>query len=68
FLYHMVRNLAGTLVEVGRGRFTPEQVKKILAARDRRGAGPTAPAEGLCLESIVFGRKHKGLLTEEERA
>jgi tRNA pseudouridine38-40 synthase len=68
FLYHMVRNLAGTLVEVGRGRFSPEQVKKILAARDRKGAGPTAPAEGLCLEAITFGRKTKGLLTETEQA
>jgi tRNA pseudouridine38-40 synthase len=68
FLYHMVRNLAGTLVEVGRGRFSPEQVKKILAARNRQGAGPTAPAQGLCLETIRFGRKKKGLLTEEELA
>jgi tRNA pseudouridine38-40 synthase len=68
FLYNMVRILAGTLVEVGRGRFTPEQVKKILSSHDRRQAGPTAPAFGLCLEAIAFGRKTKGLLTEEERA
>lgn len=54
FLYHMARNLAGTLVEVGRGKIKPAQMKKILAARDRSQAGPTAPACGLYLEVIRF--------------
>ncbi len=62
FLYHMVRNIVGTLVQVGRGKMTPEHIKRILASRQRTLAGPTAPAEGLYLDSMRFGRKVKGLL------
>ncbi len=54
FLYNMVRIIAGTLMEVGRGRYEPEQVRKILEAKDRRAAGPTAPAGGLCLVSLEY--------------
>ena len=54
FLYNMVRIIAGTLMEVGKGRFTPEQVKEILGARDRTKAGPTAPAKGLMLYEYRF--------------
>ena len=46
FLRHMVRNLAGTLIEVGRGRWGEDDVRAILASRDRSEAGPTAPAVG----------------------
>jgi len=49
FLYNMVRNIVGTLVEVGVGRMEPGKITEILDARDRRAAGPIAPAEGLCL-------------------
>ena len=49
FLYNMVRIIAGTLMEVGRGAAEPEQVKDMLEACDRRAAGPTAPPEGLTL-------------------
>ena len=49
FLYNMVRIIAGTLIEVGRGRWSPEAVKEALAACDRTKAGPTAPACGLML-------------------
>ena len=49
FLYNMVRIIAGTLMEVGRGAMEPEQVKEILEACDREKAGPTAPPEGLTL-------------------
>ena len=52
FLRHMVRNLAGTLIEVGRGRFAAEDVAAILASGDRGQAGPTAPAGGLCLVRV----------------
>ena len=52
FLRHMVRNLAGTLIEVGRGRWPPERAREILASRDRGQAGPTAPAEGLELVAV----------------
>lgn len=54
FLYHMVRNLAGTLVEVGRGARLPEDMPSLIAARDRSQAGPTAPARGLCLERVEY--------------
>ncbi len=49
FLYNMVRIIAGTLLEVGRGRFEPSYVKEMLEKTDRREAGPTAPARGLTL-------------------
>lgn len=52
FLYNMVRIIAGTLMEVGRGACTPEQVREILNARDRNLAGAKAPSEGLTLMSI----------------
>jgi len=55
FLKHMVRNIVGTLVEVGRGRFSVEEVKYILDARDRKRAGPTAPAQGLTLMTVYYG-------------
>lgn len=56
FLYNMVRAIVGTLVEVGRGRIAPGAVTGILAARDRRQAGPTAPGRGLFLERVFYGR------------
>ncbi|MCD7738901.1 MAG: tRNA pseudouridine(38-40) synthase TruA [Lachnospiraceae bacterium] len=52
FLYNMVRIIAGTLLEVGYGRMEPEHVREILESRDRRNAGPTAPARGLCLKQL----------------
>lgn len=54
FLYNMVRIIAGTLVEVGRGHIAPEEVKTILEAKDRQAAGPTAPACGLTLVKYEF--------------
>lgn len=54
FLQHMVRIIAGTLMEIGLGRMEPENVKAILEAKDRSVAGPTAPAEGLTLISIDY--------------
>lgn len=52
FLWNMVRIIAGTLIEVGLGKFAPEEVGRMLAARDRRAAGSTAPAHGLYLQWI----------------
>jgi tRNA pseudouridine38-40 synthase len=57
FLRHMVRNLVGTLVEVGRGRRSPAWVRDVLESRDRGRAGPTAPAEGLFLMAVEYGVK-----------
>ena len=54
FLYNMVRNIVGTLVEVGRGRWTANDIVTIIDARDRTAAGPIAPASGLCLVSINY--------------
>jgi tRNA pseudouridine38-40 synthase len=55
FLYNMVRNMVGTLLEVGLGRYSVEDTASILAARDRRLAGPTAPAQGLYLVKVEYG-------------
>jgi tRNA pseudouridine38-40 synthase len=57
FLYNMVRNIVGTLVEVGSGRLRPEKINEILAAKDRTAAGPIAPAEGLCLMWIKYEKE-----------
>ncbi len=54
FLQYMVRNITGTLVEVGRGRFRPEEVKRMLLSRDRTTAGRTAPAHGLYLVRVLY--------------
>ena len=54
FLHHMVRNLVGTMLEVGRGNFNCEDIPRILAARSRSAAGPTAPAQGLFLHSVAY--------------
>jgi tRNA pseudouridine38-40 synthase len=54
FLYNMVRNIAGTLIEAGRGYFPKGSMRKILRLRDRRKAGPTAPAKGLTLIRIKY--------------
>jgi tRNA pseudouridine38-40 synthase len=54
FLHHMVRNVVGTLVDVGRGRLNAGDVRVILEAKDRTAAGPTAPAQGLFLVSVEY--------------
>jgi tRNA pseudouridine38-40 synthase len=50
----MVRNIVGTLVEIGRGRIPVSHMEEILKSCNRRLAGPTAPANGLFLERIVY--------------
>jgi tRNA pseudouridine38-40 synthase len=54
FLYNMVRNIVGTLVEIGRGRWQPQQVRRILESRDRSLAGPTALPDGLSLVCVHY--------------
>lgn len=54
FLHHQVRNIVGTLVQVGLGRWTRHDVAAALAARDRRAAGPTAPPDGLYLVAVAY--------------
>ena len=54
FLHHMVRNLVGTFVEAGRGRLSANAIPGILNAGNRALAGPTAPAQGLCLLKVLY--------------
>ena len=54
FLYHMVRNVVGTVVNVGKGKITPEKFKEILEAKNRQKAGITAPPQGLFLEEVFY--------------
>ncbi len=54
FLHHQVRNMVGTLRLVGDGSWPPSRVAAALSARDRAAAGPTAPAEGLCLRHVAY--------------
>ena len=54
FLRHMVRNVVGSLVEIGRGRRSIEWMREVLATRDRAQAGPTAPPEGLVLVAVEY--------------
>lgn len=59
FLYKMCRGIVGTLVQVGLGKFPPEEVKAMLAHKDRRVAGMTAPAHGLVLWKVFYGKGPK---------
>lgn len=54
FLRYMVRNIIGTLIDVGRGKIAPEDIPAIFLAKDRRQAGQTAPARGLFLEEVEY--------------
>jgi tRNA pseudouridine38-40 synthase len=58
FLYNMVRNITGTLVDIGRGYLSPDSMRSILQSRDRKKAGPTAPPEGLFLHHVTYGPCH----------
>jgi tRNA pseudouridine38-40 synthase len=61
FLYKMCRGIVGTLVQVGQGKIAPSEIKNILASRDRRVAGMTAPAHGLVLWKVFYEqRRRKG--------
>jgi tRNA pseudouridine38-40 synthase len=75
FLYKMCRGIVGTIVQAGLGKFPPEEIKAMLAKRDRRVAGMTAPAHGLVLWKVFYlpqrrrgaERKQKGKLTQHLR-
>jgi tRNA pseudouridine38-40 synthase len=70
FLWNMVRIMVGTLVEVGLGRYMPEDIPRMLAARDRRVGGSTAPPEGLYLQWVKTAQepqRHGGAETDAEK-
>jgi tRNA pseudouridine38-40 synthase len=54
FLYHQVRTMVGALLDVGRGRVAPDEIRQLLAGRDRTAVGATAPAQGLYLLSVLY--------------
>ena len=55
FLYNMVRIMTGTLLRVAQGKLTPEDIPAVIAAKNRKAAGPTAPACGLYLKNVFYG-------------
>lgn len=67
FLWNMVRIIAGTLVEVGRGKFDADRIDTILRTTDRQLAGPTLPPQGLCLMWIGYGGRRDEATEETER-
>ena len=54
FLYNMVRIIVGTLINVGRGKISPQDIEKIIAGRDRKAAGDCVPAKGLKLVEVYY--------------
>ncbi len=67
FLYKMCRGIVGTLVQVGQGKIAVAEIKKILASRDRRVAGMTAPAHGLVLWKVFYGKAPSTKLQHPEK-
>ena len=65
FLHHMVRNLVGSLVEIGRGAERPEWMTELLEGRDRTRAGPTAPPQGLALVRVIYAGGVMGLAGDQ---
>ena len=61
FLKNMVRVMVGTLVDIGKGRFTPSDIDRLLQRGDRKEAGSTAPACGLCLIEVVYPEEFTSL-------
>lgn len=57
FLYRMCRGLVGTLVQAGRGKYSPGDIRRMLRSRDRRAGGMTAPAHGLVLWKVFYGKQ-----------
>jgi len=56
FLYHMVRIIAGTLASIGSGHIAPDEIEGVIASRDRKRAGPTAPPQGLYLKEVFYDK------------
>jgi tRNA pseudouridine38-40 synthase len=65
FLRHMVRKMVGTMMDVGRGRLSPNAIPGLIALRDRARSGTTAPAQGLCLEAVEYPDPANSLAARE---
>ncbi len=65
FLYNMVRIIAGTLAEVGYGKIAPDDMVQIIASKERKQAGPTAPPQGLYLKKVYFDEEAPEIKTEK---
>jgi tRNA pseudouridine38-40 synthase len=61
FLRYMVRKMTGTLVQVGRGKLTPDDIPALFALRDRAKSGPTMPSQGLCMAEVEYEKSEKPL-------
>jgi tRNA pseudouridine38-40 synthase len=59
FLYKMCRGIVGTLVQIGQGKFPADEIKRMLAKKDRRVAGMTAPAHGLVLQKVFYSKQRR---------
>ena len=68
FIQQMVRSLVGTLLQVGAGRRSPDEMVAVLATRDRAAAGPVAPPHGLCLVSVEYDEGWSGPVGTSSRA
>jgi tRNA pseudouridine38-40 synthase len=68
FLYKMCRGIVGTIVQVGLGKFPASEIKIMLAQKDRRVAGMTAPAQGLVLWKVFYPKKIKKLQASKIQA
>ena len=66
FLYNMVRIIIGTLLQIGKGAYTPEHILKVLEAKDRKCAGSTAEAKGLTLMKVGYSEKYNIKMTMEK--
>ena len=66
FMRHMVRKMAGTLMDVGRGKLAPADLPELFALRDRSKSGPTVPSHGLCLENVEYPDPSNSLATSDK--
>ena len=65
FFHHAVRSIVGSAMKVASGKASPDLLQRILETRNRKLAGPTAPAAGLCLVGVEYGEEHDGTNYEE---
>jgi tRNA pseudouridine38-40 synthase len=59
FLRYMVRKIVGTLLDVGRGKLTPDHIDRLFELKDRSKSGPTVPSQGLCMFSVDLDESYR---------